>query len=441
MGRGKQRLTIQPVPLVAALLVLVSLSVAPARAEHVAGVSKTTAIEIPALPFETEVTFSGDQASQVSPSCTSQPRSGSGARWFRYTPSEDVSLVLQVRRGTNYDAAYSTAVLLEPGPSGDREVACTQIPYWQPYGKIRADLRAGVTYHVVLSSHTYYDDEWERHAVRFGDWHLIMERSETPPNDEVAQATPVGAFPFTSSRLDLARASFAVDELRPSCGQATDQGSAWFRIQAAGRPALRVTSLLVGSAVSLRSESGDEIDCRIGAQMRFRVPAGTTYLLQVTGADVSQILVEEIPPAPNDDFSHAPNIRTPNVWAAKVLPTWDRQDGALATLEPGEPTAPGVIGSLWWVYYPDNHTYISVRNAECCAKVDIRVFEAYNRVLGREVEVDRSLTNNGTVRWLATGGTPYAVQFGMRSLGPVVFYATLNPQGVASACNTNSCIL
>lgn len=435
MKRGRTRWTLVVLLLAAGI----AIGATTPAAQAADGSSRASSVEVTALPFQSEVVSSTDMTRQVSPSCATETRSGAGARWFRLDPSVDTRLLVEVHDSEFRPSDNSTAVLLHAGPGGDQELGCARLLYSQPYGRIRAALRAGETYFVVLSSYIYFDDEWEAEAVKMAGWRLLLEQETVPANDLRSAATPISTLPFTSPRMNLAQATVEGGEVLPSCaGRPT--GTVWFRVQVGARQAVKVDWSLPGSAMALRNEQGDEIDCRQGTeQMRFRVPTRGTYFLQIAGADMAAITVAATAPAPNDDLAGAPFLRSPDLFTGSVFPVRDSQDGAVATLEAGEPFSPGVIGSLWWIYFPDHHTYISVKNATCCPDVEIRVFETVNGVLLNEVQLDRGLTDDGAVRWLAAGGTRYAIQFGMRTLRPVTLFASLNPATMAHGCVYDTC--
>lgn len=448
---GRRRFTM----LIALTLVAIGLATtSPAWAGD--GSTRATAIDVASLPFSVASTTTGDATSQVTPSCATS--TGRGARWFQYASPRDLDAVIHT---TEQSSGQLTVTVYRAFPTGLTELRCATL-YGYAFSHLRIHLQASTTYFVVFSTAMSFGS---LPVVGFG---LDFTESAPPTNDHQAEALSISSLP-ASIPTDFFTATTDPGEQLPSCAN-EGENSVWYHIDLVGREGVQIKNSR-GGAIAVRSAAGVELFCSRtsptgddgGNPARFRTPVGGRFFVQVTGTDyMTTSFIYRAPPT-NDDVSNPVALKYPDALASHPLPVLQTQDGVMSSIEPGEPATPDLLGSLWWAYLPDHHTYVTVRPenqtypdnnglslnvlpnsgglGECCPWATIRVFEFYNNRLGREVDLDRSFSTNGSASWLASGGTPYAIQLGTTKLVPLTLYATLNPQGTSRLCNYNSCVL
>lgn len=445
----------------AVVVAALAAALVPTPAHAGDGSSKDQAVILPALPTSLDSSTTNDSTKQLSPTCGTAA-SGYGARWFRLDNPTFVTAAIDVTSSATLDVS-----VFRQADSALVPIGCGATTEPERWVHLRQNLLSNTTYFIAVSArqaYQLYNGSWV-YIAAVAPFSLAVGPLVAPVNDEQSGAISITALP-TVDRRDFLVATNSPEEPVPSCADSGEM-TAWYRIDLTGRQGVEVITSQ-RAAVAIRDAAGRELRCN-------RLPGGTgsgyydadvtrlrpsyaghMYVQIASQAAMSVSFIYRNPP-PNDDFSHPVVLRRPDVFTGEALPVMDVQDGVMSSLEPGEPLSPDTVGTLWWLYTPDHHTFVSARAADAYESdgcvfcfngrygaipgQSIRVFEAYNGVIGREIPLDRTLSANDTVRWLATGGTPYAIQLSLTSLARVTFYLTLNPQGFYGLCNYNSCIL
>ncbi|MFS8099516.1 PKD domain-containing protein [Lentzea alba] len=188
-----------------------------------------------------------------------------------------------------------------------------------------------------------------------------------PDNDDFDTATVVGSLPFTAAQ-DTTAATKAADDPATDCAGNVVRGSVWFRYTATETGNLRVTgngseptmpvTVYTGGRGNLQRAQPTGGDCLRYSAMwaTLRVTAGTTYHLMVNGGGALKLDLRSVASPANDNFADAHRVTS--------LPfIGDKPDLQAATVEPGEPFAPGCTasehaGSVWYSYTPTRTEYV-----------------------------------------------------------------------------------
>jgi hypothetical protein len=187
----------------------------------------------------------------------------------------------------------------------------------------------------------------------------IAYASDPPPNDNVAAATTVSAFPFTGT-VDVAAAT--VESGEPSCGGTrTPTRSIWYRVTAPddGAVEVQVSGWTAGQYwLSRYAPEGVgfggltyQSPCRAGSPWTLMLTSGQTTYIQLAddGTAGSSVTVSFVfyPPPANDNFADATVVtRFPSSFSADL---WG------ATVETGEKNPCGVTArtrTIWYAITP-----------------------------------------------------------------------------------------
>ena len=309
----------------------------------------SNATPVDALPFNaTQDSLTATRnPSDPTPSCGAP---SSYTVWYSYTPSAD-GAVLVSTSGGDYFPPSPTAYM---GPANATptspltQVACASS------GPVQLSVSAGTTYYFMLSSFS------PRPSFTF-----TVQAIVTPPNDEITNATPIAALPFSASQ-DLQYATQNPHDPTPSCG-APNNHSVWYSYTAAADGAIQVTtsvnsgysptaSVYIGPPGATPTSPLTEADCGSTSWPgQLSVTAGTTYYIMVAGLTFPGTLftlnVQTIVPPANDEITNATPIGT--------LPFTATQDNINATRNPSDPTlschppSGGTKYTVWYSYIPN----------------------------------------------------------------------------------------
>lgn len=234
-----------------------------------------------------------------------------------------------------------------------------------------------------------------------------------PPNDAFASAAAIGSVPF-SDGVDLQEATSEFAEPQ-FCSFKTR--SIWYRFQPASNAP--VTIDLVGSSpgvvASLYRSFGGGIQnlafegCVFGGATTLNAQSGSVYYIQVGDASVGSALVDlevrPIPPPQNDNFADAKPVG--------ALPYFDTVPMLSSTIEPGEPSPSGILGTAWWSLTASAGASLLISEAGCCGNRTVVVYTGSELGSLEPVPVTRSF---GRAIFHAAAGTTYMLQLGHNGL-------------------------
>ena len=263
-----------------------------------------------------------------------------------------------------------------------------------------------------------------------------------PLNDNFANATAIGALPFSDS-VDNTEGTTELDE--PQFCSGSPQ-TVWYSFTPVANAVVRAdmagssffdTNLVVYQAAGPGFGGLNFLTCAsfffpFGTSVTFSVQAGATYYLQAgntfSGGGNLHVNLQEIPPPLNDNFANATPIA--------ALPFSDPVDTAAASIEAGEPTPtcaagndPG--GTAWYVFTPSETGSISANIVNTSFSTVVAAYTGNSLASLTEVG-SRCFGERLTFR--ANAGTTYYFQvaglFGQG--GPLEFRLEVTPPPVAS---------
>ncbi|MCH8007646.1 MAG: hypothetical protein IIC91_02150 [Chloroflexi bacterium] len=190
----------------------------------------------------------------------------------------------------------------------------------------------------------------------------------SPVNDDRANATVVGALPYTDGPTVLKNATFEPDEPRPACAFSLG-GTIWYRYTAVedGVVIADIEADDLGTVIAVWRETASGLEgvaCAAdfsltGARAVVSLEGGETYLFQVdafafgfeTLLPAVTFTLEAGDPPANDGFLEALLV--------DALPFSDSVDVTAATRQRGEPTCGyGNESSVWYSFSPDEDTFV-----------------------------------------------------------------------------------
>src|SRR6266487_4234504 len=240
-----------------------------AHADTVPNDSFANATVITSLPFSTteDTSQATWDASDPSSFCSSN-----GSVWFSYTPSSNMTLSADVS-GSDYGAKVSAWT----GTQGSLNlVDCNEYNGTQ---QINISATGGTTYYFMVAFCCGSGGN--------GGGNLQFSVSEVlpPGNDDFANATPIGALPFSDSQ-DLTAATGEPAEPGSECFDTNN--TEWYSFTAQTTQSISASTnqfwdgiaAYTGGSLSNLSQVGCQSHAA-GYPLTFRAQAGTTYYFQV----------------------------------------------------------------------------------------------------------------------------------------------------------------
>jgi hypothetical protein len=302
---------------------------------------------IGSLPFSVSADVGEATSEPGEPAgCTSSSQSV----WYSYTPARDGVLRARITQGDTPNWKLNAWLDTSAGIEGLGFAGCSQ------YGgdPIAFDVQAGATYYLQLGA--AFDG-----SVRTLD--LMLEEIPSPPNDDFANATEIGALPFTAT-VDTSGATIEPGEPRDCNGAVR---TAWYRITPATDGVIKASASFTApsgqdGAISMYRSDGagfgglSLLDCAYAGAVVVNVEAGVTYYIQAGGSSFGpgelRIDVEPTERPANDSFASASPIES--------IPFDVTTDGTVMTLDAGEPPTCGYqpSGSVWYAFTPAEETSV-----------------------------------------------------------------------------------
>jgi PKD repeat protein len=299
--------------------------------------SFTGATVITSLPFST---------TQDTTQATSDPSDPSGCSnnasvWFSFTPSADMRLEADTF-GSNYDTVLSAWT----GTQGALNLVACNDDSGGTQSKITFSATAGTTYYFMVAQ--CCGDG----GTGGGNLHFSVSQLIPPGNDNFANATPVGALPFSDTQ-DLTGATAEPAEPQPGCFGTNN--TVWYSYTAQTTGSITANADQYGAGLAAYTGSSLGSLSQVGCTqlpynpVTFRARAGTTYYFQVGASccsgfgpvtfhlgvapdPVAQLYYYPGDPSSFDtiqfyDQSNDPANAGISSWA------WDFGDGATSTLQ------------------------------------------------------------------------------------------------------------
>jgi hypothetical protein len=284
----------------ATLLVPATASAAPPANDDFAN---ATVIDQSSLPFSDSPTI--DEATLEAGEPSGCYFTGKSV-WYSITPTS--SGVIRADTGSSSFGDRFLYVYRQDGAGfGGLSLIGCAAPYYNAQSAVTFDVQAGKTYVLQVGG---------LNSFSTGTLSLSVQQIPPPPNDDFANATPVGSLPFADS-VDTSGASVESGEPTPSCGYGQSAGTVWYAFTPSQSGSYSASTPYSGfySQVAAYSGSGlgslSEIGCRasFGQLLTFHADAGTTYYFQVGGIFGARGTVNfslDFAPAPVVGFSYYP---------------------------------------------------------------------------------------------------------------------------------------
>jgi PKD repeat protein len=254
---------------IAALMLGVLLVPATANAATPANDDFANAQVITSLPFSDSVAIDDATLEGGEPSgCYFAGKSV----WYSITPSSNGVLRADISTSSFFDRILYVYRQDGSGFGGLSTIACAS-PYYNGQSSATFSVEAGKTYYLQVGS--FY-------SFSTGTLNLSVEAIPPPPNDDFANATSIGALPFSGTE-DLSAAAVEPGEPGPGCFGTNN--TVWFSFTAGTTQSLTATIDQYGAGIASytgNSLSGlSQVGCTSSSPLTFRAQAGTTYFFQV----------------------------------------------------------------------------------------------------------------------------------------------------------------
>src|SRR6266516_4699633 len=241
-----------------------------AHADTVANDSFANATVISSLPFGAAEDTSQATSDPSDPSgCSSN-----GSVWFSFTPSSDMTL-----QADTFASRYDTVLSAWTGTQGSlNQVACND-DYIGTQSKITFSATAGTTYHFMVA---FCCGDGGNGG---GDMQFALSQILPPVNDAFADATSIGALPYTDSQ-DLTAAT--VEPGEPASGCFSTNNTEWYSYTPRTTQSIMASTDQYGAGIAVYTGSSLSGLSPVGCEfytyyqpLTFRAQAGTTYYFQV----------------------------------------------------------------------------------------------------------------------------------------------------------------
>ncbi len=240
-----------------------------AHADTVANDSFANATVISSLPFSTT------EDTSLATSDPSDPLgcSNNGSVWFSFTPSSDMRLEAYAL-GSTFDGTVLSAWT---GTEGSLSVtACSP---GGGEGKITFSATAGTTYYFMVAFCCGNGGNGG------GNLQFSLSQAFPPGNDNFANATSIGALPFSDTQ-DLTAATVEPGEPGPRCFSTNN--TEWYSFTAPAAESITATTVEIGAGIAAYAGGSLAGLSQVGCiqypfyqSLTFRAQAGTTYHFQV----------------------------------------------------------------------------------------------------------------------------------------------------------------
>ena len=367
----------------------------------------------PGLPIEVEATTVDSTWESADPhSLTFGDTSRARTIWFLWTPIATGRVRIDVCDFEVVSGAGNrrVAVYAETSPElplVDSTTICT----------LGIDVTQGITYRIAFNG--YISGE--------GDLTLKVFDATPPPNDDFAEAKPLGPALPVSEPGDNDFATVEVDE--PEHVEETGPSrSLWYQWTAPSSMVVRINSCTEGLGTQLGVYTGNALTslARVGERLAschvsidavkdttYKIAVGGGFILNPRGGPFT-LRIEAYDPPPNDDFANALNL-------GSQLPLTLLGRNTHAGAEAGEPTHRGFnnpVASVWfrWTAPATGPMVIDACDADFPTAVGLYTGAAVDDLtpvlksdmdMGEREQCDPGPSHNGRVSFPAIAGQSY----------------------------------
>jgi len=257
------------------------------------------ATPISALPFSDSGDLNGTTIESGEPQpCITEAQS----LWYAFTPAANMVVKADLD-GSDFGVGFNVYQSFASGFEGLNFLGCAGYG-----GSFTLTAQAGVTYYFQVGS------------VQAGAAAFQFQVQQIPPpvNDDFANATPVGALPFSDTVNHAIAATLEPGE-PPACAGGSMSGSVWwaFTPSVSGSYAAVATGTLGGGFTTLAAYVGSSLDnlsqvsCSTSTLI-IHADAGVTYYIRASGpynlagGDYPLVLQLDVTPQPVADFGFLP---------------------------------------------------------------------------------------------------------------------------------------
>jgi PKD repeat protein len=227
------------------------------------GFASATAIN--SLPFSTSEDTSQATSDPSDPTgCFSN-----GSVWFAFTPSSSMLL-----EADTFGSGYDTGLSAWTGSQGSLNLVACNDDFSGVQSKITFQAAAGTTYYFMVGFCC------GNGLNGGGSLQFSVTQVIPPGNDDFADATTIGALPFSDSQ-DLSTATTESGE--PLCFSSSD--TVWYSFTPGTTQSITATTNQFGAGIAAYTGTSlpslSQVGCNPSGPLTFRAQAGTTYWFQV----------------------------------------------------------------------------------------------------------------------------------------------------------------
>jgi hypothetical protein len=188
--------------------------------------------------------------------------------WYAFTPTTDGAISIDMTGSSFSDTVFNVYRSFGNGFDGLNWINCAQFG-----GSLAISVQAGATYYIQAGD-----------VFGGGELHLNVQAVPGPGNDSFANATAIGALPFSDTQ-NLNTATTEPGEPSPSCFGTSN--TVWYSFTATTSESVTASVDQYGAGIAAYTGNSLAGVSQVGCTpyyfqpLTFRAQAGTTYLFQV----------------------------------------------------------------------------------------------------------------------------------------------------------------
>jgi PKD repeat protein len=186
--------------------------------------------------------------------------------WYEFTPTSGGALSIDMAGSSFSDTVFNVYREIGTGFSGLNWINCAQFG-----GSLTISVQTGGTYYIQAGDV----------FGTGGSFHLNVQTVPAPGNDDFANATSIGALPFSDTQ-DLTGATV---EAEPAPGCFSTSNTVWYSYTPGTTESVTATTDQFGAGIAAYTGSSlaslSQVSCAYSGPLTFRAQAGITYFFQV----------------------------------------------------------------------------------------------------------------------------------------------------------------